>query len=191
MSLSFEFESFYNNWLNKAKEYSESSKRACFDKFFTLFVVYNRLYAETTFILARKKEINISNRNSFPDAKAAKDYVLQYLKSSYLLECLECNSETNLAIQKIKRLIKDQSFNIKLHMVSGGPQRDKDLKLLEDLNSNNNSQKAKAILDIVYSIRCNTLHGHKSFNGVQVDILKPVISILNEIITILHKKLSD
>jgi hypothetical protein len=43
--LSAEFIDFYHNWQSKAAAYSDEDLRSAFDKFFTLFVLYNRLYA--------------------------------------------------------------------------------------------------------------------------------------------------
>ena len=80
MVLSNEFQEFYRTWMTKAAEYGTEELRDCFDKFFTLFVVYNRLYAEVTFTLVRKRRIprierDINNpgtmRRIFPDRMAA------------------------------------------------------------------------------------------------------------------------
>lgn len=188
--LSSEFQYFYKSWLQKADQYGDADLKQCFDKFFTLFVVYNRLYAEATFTLARKGRINLANRSSFPDSKAAKYYVQQYLGSANLLSKLEDNDESKQAIETIGNLIEDRIFNIKLDMMTGSSQREADLKLLESLNSTNKLQRAHAILDIIYSIRCNMFHGHKGFTEIQVDILRPTIVILENIIKALYGKLS-
>lgn len=188
--LSPEFEDFYRSWLQKAEEYEETDLRQCFDKFFTLFVVYNRLYAEATFTLARKGEINLATRYSFPDSMAAKSYVQKYLGGANLLSKLEDNEESKQAIATIRNLIEDGIFNIKLNMVTGNSQREADLELLKSLKSTNRGQRARAILDIIYSIRCNMFHGHKGFTPVQVKILRPVITVLENIIRALCDKLS-
>ena len=191
MPLSPEFEEFYQSWLRKADEYSTNEIRECFDKFFTLFVIYNRLYAEATFVLARKNLINISRRTSFPDSTAAKTYVLQYITSNHLIQRLENQDSVLSAIQIIKNLIKQERFHIKLDMVTGNAQREKDLELFNSLNSNSKNRRAQAILDFLYSIRCNMFHAHKGFHRLQLDLLIPSIVILKEIITILHSKLSQ
>lgn len=191
MPLSPEFEEFYQSWLQKADEYSSNEIKECFDKFFTLFVIYNQLYAEATFVLARKNLINISSRTSFPDSTAAKTYVLQYVKSNFLIQNLENDNDVLSAIQTIKNLISHERFHIKLDMVTGNGQREKDLELLKSLNSNSKNKRAQAILDFLYSIRCNMFHAHKGFHRVQLDLLRPSIVILGKIIALLHNKLSQ
>jgi hypothetical protein len=68
MSLNQDFKDFVRNWLNKADCIVLADSSTYFDKFFTLYVVYNRLYAEVTFTLARAGQIDISKWTSFPDA---------------------------------------------------------------------------------------------------------------------------
>ncbi len=189
MTLSAEFQGFYDSWLRKADEYSSNGVRDCFDKYFTLFVIFNRLYAEAAFILARRNQIRIAGRTSFPDANAAKSYVSQYLTSSFLVFELDRDQETRVAIERIKALIDHETFYIKLDMVTGDRCRTKDLELLENLRSTNSNKKAVAILDILYSIRCNMFHGHKGFEGVQVRLLRPAIIILRKVIELLYGRL--
>lgn len=188
--LSPEFQDFYRSWLQKADQYGDADLKQCFDKFFTLFVIYNRLYAEVTFNLARAGRIRLRGWYSFPDSTAAKSYVQQYLGSANLLSKLEDNEESKKAIDTISNLVEDGIFNIKLDMVTGNSQRETDLKLLNSLKSTNKWKRAYAILDIIYSLRCNMFHGHKGFNKVQIDILKPTIIILDRIIKGLYEKLS-
>ncbi len=72
-----EIQSFCENWIAKANAYENDNLQHVFDKFFTLFVVYNRLYVEATFRMSNKGEINIRNRNSFPDPQAPATASLQ------------------------------------------------------------------------------------------------------------------
>lgn len=189
--LSPEFSEFCNSWLDKADEYATDTLQGCFDKFFTLFVVYNRLYGETTFLLHRRQAINISRRKSFPDSDAAKNYVLQYIGSNNFITALEDDHDTANAIKDLRQILTNGHFFIKLHMVTGGRQRNKDLELLDQLNSNSQNTKAKAILDILYSVRCNMFHGHKGFDGFQTFLLSPCITILEKVSRILLHKLEN
>jgi len=189
--LSTDFQEFYRNWIRKADEYQEYTLANCFDKFFTMYVVYNRLYAESTFFLARRKEISIENRKTFPDARAAKEYVLQFIGSANLVEHLECDHNTTEALNTITRLIEEARFHIKLDMISGNGQKEEDIKLLQSLKSDDRGIRAIAILDVIYSIRCNMFHGHKGFQAVQVDILRPVTVLLRKVIEIVYDKLQS
>lgn len=200
--LSAEFSDFYRSWNRKAEEYGTQELRQCFDKFFTLFVIYNRLYAEATFLLTRRgiiilgrrsssgRSVLPGRRNTFPDSLAAKNYVRQYLGSENLMSQLESDTQSNEAINTIIYLIETEQFYIKLDMVSGSRQRQEDLRLLDSLRSTDKAVKVRAILDFIYSIRCNMFHGHKGFNEIQVEILRPAIIILQKIVRLLYEKLS-
>jgi hypothetical protein len=65
------------------------------------------LYAETAAYLHRK-DIDEKRggyklqEGSFPDKNAATQYVLNLLKAKSLMQSLEDNTETNLAIEEIK-----------------------------------------------------------------------------------------
>ncbi len=186
-----EFQSFYRNWIRKAEEYGTEELHQCFDKFFTLYVVYNRLYAEMTFLLVRKGEVTFKKgRSSFPDSKAAKDYVRNYLGSSDIVNQLEEDLNTKQSLHAILKLIEEGTFHIKLDVMTGNRQKEADKKLLNSLRSIDEDTKALAILDYIYSIRCNMFHGHKGFNEIQVEILKPTIILLQKIVTLLYEKLS-
>ena len=69
------------------------------------------------------------------------------------------------------------------------PEEDK--KLLEDLRSENEHRKVGALLDIIYSVRCNMFHGHKGFDRVQIDILIPLTILLDKLTTLLYERLGN
>ena len=76
-------------------------------------------------------------------------------------------------------------------MVTGVRQKEQDEDLLRRLRSKSQNTKAEAILDLIYSIRCNTFHGHKGFEGVQTAILSPVIALLRKLIDLLREELAN
>ena len=191
MALNPEFSNFVKDWLTKAEQIQLSSLATYFDKFFTLYVVYNRLYAEATFTLSRYGQIKITNRTSFPDKYAATSYVLKLIGSANLVTAMTNNPECTTALHKIEALIERNQFSIKLNMVTGKSQRDKDEDLLCRLRDTGKNTKATAILELIYSIRCNTFHGHKGFEGVQVQILGPVIVLLRTLIELVREHLAN
>ena len=101
-----EIETFCQNWIEKAEAYNDNNLQDVFDKFFTLFVVYNRLYVEATFRMSNRGEINIRNRNSFPDAQAAKNYVIQYLTSRTINEAFNNDENCLRAIERLKEITR-------------------------------------------------------------------------------------
>lgn len=187
--LSSEFKTFYKNWLAKAAQDQGNDIGQYFNRFFTLFVVYNRLYAEATFLLARQNQINLSTRKAFPDADAATDYVIQFLRSTWLIDQLEQDAECQKALNRLIQLLESGRFYIKLDMIRGNPQPLEDQELLNRLKSKSKNDRATAILEAIYSIRCNMFHGHKGFNEVQAELLDPIIVILEKVIELLYKKL--
>jgi len=191
MALNYEFSRFVTDWLAKADNIKLESIATYFDKFFTLYVVYNRLYAEATFALSRKGQINISSEKPFPDRKAATNYVVKLIGSASLVGAITNNTECSAALSQIEKLIEQNVFSIKLHMVTGERQREKDENLLRRLRDRNQNTKAEAILDLIYSIRCNTFHGHKEFEGVQIEILDPIIVLLETLIGLIRDKLAN
>ncbi len=200
MALSYEFQEFYHAWMSKATEYGTEELRDCFDKFFTLFVVYNRLYAEVTFTLVRKRRIrrlrrDIENsgtmRRNFPDRMAATQYLQQYIGSKNIINHLESGNATANTLNTICTLLDNTRFYIKLDTLTGNRDRPQDEKLLRNLRSTNSVLRTSAILDLMYSIRCNMFHGHKSFQQVQIELLQPVITILEKLIELIFQKLAS
>ena len=192
MELNPELSRFVSNWLAKADAIQLKSLEDYFDKFFTLYVVYNRLYAEVTFDLDRRRQINISNKKSFPDREAATNYVLKVVGSTKLITSVTGDSDCAQALREIEQLIEGGKFSIKLNIITGCRQPDEDQNLLSRLRSSTNkSARAQAILDLVYSVRCNTFHGHKGFDEIQTQILGPVIVLLKKIIELTKEALTN
>jgi len=191
MSVNSEFKHFIQSWQEKADGIEPTDIDGCFDRFFTLYVIYNRLYAEATFILARGGQPDLSKRTSFPDKCAATRYVSQYLKSTVILAGIQDSNESKRALEKIIGLVDEGAFFIRLDMVTGDSQREEDLKLLDALKSGDRCKKATAILETIYAIRCNMFHGHKGFHAVQKELLVPVIVLLEKIIELLWDKIES
>ena len=189
MPLSSDFVDFYRDWLQKAESYSGSESRECFDKFFTLYVLFNRLYAEATFRLARRGELTLDDRGRFPDAKAAQEYLLQYLGAGEVVRELTDDMTTKEALAEIQEHLRSGRFAFKLDMVTGRSQPDHDRELLRDLESTNRNTQGKAILEAVYAIRCNMFHGHKGYEPIQLTLLQPMIAILRKLIDVTYNKL--
>ena len=182
--LSPELERFYNEWLQKADHYTDDSIESCYDKFFTLFVVFNRLYAEATFVLARRGQISIQGNRPLPDRKGATEYTLLFIGQSGFDSMYE--TELSHQVSALCSLIDNEQFYIKLSSPNGDRQRAKDEALLMGLRAKGKT-RALAILDAVYSIRCNLFHGHKAFQEVQVALLQPTIRILHALIGALYR----
>ena len=193
MALPKEFVDFYINWSRKVDGYTQSNAQSHFDRFMTQYVIYNRLYCEATFQLSRQPDsgINLERLHFFPDAKAAQNYVADFLGSRYLITTLAQDSECSNAIGELIRILSNNEFFIKLHPVSGQRQIGKDEELLFKIRSGSSANKAKGILEFIYQVRCNMMHGQKDFSDRQIALLQPTNILLHKICGILYTKLDE
>lgn len=182
---------FCENWLDKATKIDDSTMAGSFDKFFTLYVVYNRLYVETTYRMFNEGQINLQNRTTFPDDMAAKNYVVQFLGCKFINAQFNADQNCKNAIRSLIQILKQNQFNIKLNQISGMPQPNEDKRLLGRLESNQIDRKVKAIADFIYSVRCNVFHAQKSYVQRQTQILNPVNILLEKLINLLFSKLQS
>lgn len=187
--ISQELYQFCERWFEKARAYQGNDVQTCFDRFFTLYVPYNRLYAELTLSWARmgKKQLH----GNIPDSLAAKRYVHEYLGTGLIWNCLQNDRLSIEAIRKIRNLLENDIFVIKLDRLNGQPMPEDNYVLLQNLISENPHMRVAALLDIIYSIRCNMFHGHKSFEIIQAEILVPVTIILNKLTSLLYEKMEQ
>lgn len=154
-----------------------------------MFVIYNRLYARATFELARRPGSGVRLGRSFPVGKAAREYVGIYLNNANLIDSLESDPASSEAIEAIKTFLDQGRFFIKLHRLNGTRQPDEDRALLRKFSSNSKDQRAEAVLDFLYSVRCNLFHGHKAFEGVQLEVMRPANLLLFRVVEMLFSRL--
>ena len=178
---------FYNEWLQKSDSYAGQQLSDYFNKAFSLFTLYNKLYAEATFELARRKEIKLNN--TFPDKKGATEYAPRFIGYERLSAIFEENRECKESIDSLISSIENQRFYIQLSMPFGKRQPNKDLELLADLRSEDIKTRVEAVLLLIYKVRCNMFHGNKQFDEVQVELLSPITIILRCIIVDLYARL--
>lgn len=177
------FTIFYESWLNKAHGYSENSTAEIFDKFISLFIIYNFEYNQIARLLRLQGE-HIYNR--YDDRKAATDWVISFIGAQNIADLLDEQSLSE-EVGKIIEIIENERFYIKLNW--GERQRNQDLKILNRLQSSNSNDKAKGILEVIYYVRCNLFHGHKEFIGEQRQLLIPLCRILEKLVEMIRERL--
>lgn len=172
---------FYTNWLTKAELIDTNSLEGVFDKYVSLFIAYNFLYNEIPIKLI-KTGIHVSP--SLTDSKKATELPIKLLGAERIM-----NNWRNCAdeIELIKDLIRNETFYINLK--HGERQRNEDLKILSFLNSKKIDQQVKGILQVIYFVRCNLVHGHKNFVQYQEILLTPLIKLLRKLMDILKEGL--
>lgn len=191
MPLPPEFVEFHKTWTEKVDGYTDQTARSCFDRFLTQYVLYNRLYCEVTLRLSKNPDsgILLEGKASFPDASAAKDYVAQFLGANNLIEALERDKDCLAAIAELKQILEQHRFFVKLHPVNGERQAGEDEQLLSRMNAAGRGERAGAILEFIYCIRCNMMHGQKDFTEAQKVLLQPTTVLLRKICDLLYLKL--
>jgi hypothetical protein len=161
----------YQRWLKKSKKYNGHSLANYFDEFFTLFVAYNILYGEVWRRSYGAKWVK--------DKKAATTDVVKFLSDSYVLLTL---SEPRMK-EHIDEIISQLAENF--YVIDS----ESDRKLIESIQSGEKNRFGKAVLELLYGIRCNMFHGKKGFEQDQTEILIPAIKVLRKINEILFIKL--
>jgi len=178
---------FCGNWGAKAEAYSREEIGGAFDRFFTLYVIFNRLYAEATFRLARRGQVKLRNR--FPDSNGAQEYLLQFCGAETLTRAWDGDANTKAALHQIADYLREGRFALKLDMMTGDRKPDADQALLAALESRSRNRRAHAVLEVLYAIRCNMFHGHKGFDPIQLELLKPAVLLLESTINVRHRTL--
>jgi hypothetical protein len=181
--LSQYFFEHYNSWNIKVNNIAGNKLNDVFDKYMTLFVIFNNLYNE---IPAALVAIGIVVSKQLYDNKKATEYVVKYLGANELLNNLQVN-KCDPDIHIIIDIIQNEEFHIKLNYDQYD--RNDDLKILHNLKSKNDTNKAIAILQVCYYVRCNIFHGKKDFNEDQRKLVAAVTNILRPIVEQLYNKL--
>jgi hypothetical protein len=179
-----QLDEFYTRWRAKSDDYNSDELSDYFDKFFTLFVIYNRIYNVVVSILNEQGQLDvlrqqgkIDKRKKEPDDnKAATICVAHFLRDD--LPAIVADNQNR--IDEFKKIIRERLFNIDLKY--GQPQRQKDLDLLTGLESNNNLTIVESLLKILYKIRCNVFHAEKGYNDEQRIILEPCNNCLQDLV---------
>lgn len=179
------FVDFYHNWSNKANGIIGNSLAEVYDKYMTLFVIYNNLYNQIPTKLISK---GIAVPDKIYDNNAATDFTIKLLGADEFMEELTSKNLDN-DIQTIIDLIDQEIFHIKIR--HGQYSRNDDLRILDELKSANNSKKAVAILKVLYYVRCNIFHGSKDFQEYQRLLVEPLIRIIEIINPFLYAKLNE
>jgi len=182
-------ERFVNQWLEKADRYSGDELFSVFDKFFTLYVVFNKLYAAAYHFSNSQMASQGKVRKLYGDRRAATAGVVQFLTPDTMNARFISNKEAQNAIQELSAIIRLQEFHFSLDAASGMWKSEQDVKLADDLNSNDVDKRINAIVTILYHVRCNLFHGRKQFVEEQKRILRPSNVLLRELIILLRDKL--
>ena len=157
----------YERLLNKANSYATGNLADCFDKFSTLFTLYNLQYN----YVAKSKNIKKDDN---------------YKAIGLIKKFIDCKSFCEKSIidnksAEIIRLIEDGAFYLKNVPI--------DSEVVKKMKSTDFEERTKGILEALYYVRCNLVHGDKTFTDDQRRILNPCIVILNELNSIVFERI--
>ncbi|MEO7991591.1 MAG: hypothetical protein ABI663_18710 [Chryseolinea sp.] len=154
-----------------------------FEKYTALYTLYNRLYNES---FGQLKSDNRLTKTRYSDFDRATSLVVEFNTSVDIVKSLKDRNNFS-DLQTIADLIKQDIFSINL--ADGIGQRDYDVQLMNNLESNNDDVKAQAALSTIYNVRCNMQHGEKHFEEHQRLLLEPLIRILQTVVDLQVEKL--
>lgn len=182
--LTNELQEWYQNWRTKEGTYKSEELQDIYDRYSTLFTIYNKLYNQ---LPPRLKAKGYVLPNRLLDSVSSTQYVVNFLSASRIIDTLTKKNQAD--IEQIELLIEMEVFYIKIK--NGERQRDKDQELLARLKSKNEEKKAIAILEVIYHVRCNMVHGSKDFQEYQKALLIPLTNILNSLLDLLYSSLNE
>ena len=164
---------FCRRWLEKAAQYDDSTLEGAFDKFFSLFVAFNRLYSYV-------------NRHAAQPAKEDRGQAItvfsKALGARRLLDAL--TSGNGAADIHVLRDLIGPCGEFFLISESGRGSSDtiENWRLFENLNSTSRCEQVNAVLTYLYLVRCNMFHGAKDFEHRQLKIIRPSVRVLERVI---------
>jgi hypothetical protein len=189
MMLTSAFTEFVQRWLSRADEIQLASLSNYFDKFFTLFVAYNRLYDEAAFI--QKNQCRLEQKDNCGGDKKAATCCVAKLIGTRIIAAIDDSPEFAKAICDMKAILEKGEYAFVNDHRTGQVRRDKDMDLLHEIQCADPDKKAMAILNLIYSIRCNAFHGQCGFEEGQKAILGPAIVLLEKITEVLFEKIIE
>lgn len=171
-----------DNWEIKLAQINAETLDGLYNKFTTVFTIYNRLYNETYSIL--KNQNKLSKKN-YQDYEKATVLVIDFLGAQSIMDEFNQHNQEDLA--GINNLLANEVFNINLDYGQPRPDLDNQLKL--NLQSADVEIKSKAILSLIYNVRNNLIHGYKDFQEYQRLIVEPIIDLLTSLIQLFKQKI--
>ena len=174
--LTIEQTNFYTRWRNKGEAMDSNGVEEAIDKYVTLFITFNFLYNPVPEKMVRHRNIVLKKVG---DKESATLFIQDFLGSQNILSYLNQNG-CDADIIGLANILRQKHFNIVLDRL-GVPKPKEDEKLLKHLQSTNEDEKSLAILEILYYVRCNVVHGRKGLQEYQTLLLVPVINILSKI----------
>jgi hypothetical protein len=177
---------FCERWINKAEAYRSEDLEDLFDRFFTLFVAFNRIYSAAAEMSRDGLPSQLAVRFR-GDRQEATTVMARLIKQSRFTDAIEHQPAIAVACQTISMLLQNQRFF--LHSFRDRPGADvaRDMRLADGLRG----CALMAVLECLYQIRCNIFHGEKDFAPKQAELLIPANMLLETIVSMSRETLRN
>lgn len=171
MSAPRDIVAFILRWRKKSEKYNYDKLTDCFDGFFSVFVLYNFLY----------DYICQEDEDRYPET-GDRQRSIQVARRFLGADLIATDQDIRRSADQLKSLVMQEVFYLR-----GATW---DSARVAGLDSTDNEQWVKCLLEVLYQIRCNTFHGRKPFHEKQKRILLPCIAILRRINDLMIDKLA-
>jgi hypothetical protein len=175
---------FCDRWIQKSEQTSGDRLADAYDRFFALWVVYNRLYEEAARMMVAGRHSEFAKYgskarrqyNPAPEGLSATRGVTMFCKRRLILP--------PESVAYIIQSIDEGRFYFHENYETEMPDFEKDKELAS-------KRDAASILTLIYRARCNLFHGQKEFNSVQLDLLHHMSEILASVIGSLRERIDE
>jgi len=182
----YTIDQFCSRWIDKAQSYQSNELEDLFDRFFTLFVAYNRFYSAAS-ELHRAAIDERQAKMLQGDRREATTVMARLIKQSRFSNAANENQEISTACHTIAALLENRQFFLHSFRGTNEPDLAKDAKLADGLHR----QSLLADLECLYQIRCNIFHGEKEFAPRQAQLLIPAVILLEAILPLSREALHE
>ncbi|WP_186038789.1 hypothetical protein [Burkholderia gladioli] len=165
--------SFCERWVRKASNYESGDLEDLFDRFFTLFVPFNRFYSACA-ELYRAPLPPFAARRFTGDRNEATEVMARLIPQGRFDEIIADDLSVGEACECIARLLEQRRFYLHSVRESREPDYARDLELAAGLRRHS----VRQVLQCLYQIRCNIFHGEKEFSPRQSELLVPANVLL-------------
>jgi hypothetical protein len=119
--------------------------------------------------------------NDATDRKSATSHAVHYIGANRLADRLRApeNSEN---VMRIYELIDNGTFWVHSNRKNNQPDYARDRECLQNIMAGADEEYCTAILDLIYTTRCNMFHGIKQYHQIQKLGLHPMAAILRSVI---------
>lgn len=182
----YAIERFCERWINKADAYRSDGIEDLFDRFFTLFVAYNRFYSAA----AELYRATLDPRHAMMlqgDRREATTVMARLISQLRFTDVVNETPAIAAACQAIADLLENHHFFLHTFRGTNEPDLDRDSKLADGLRRHS----LLSVLECLYQIRCNIFHREKEFAPRQAELLIPALTLLETIVSMSSWALHD